>query len=138
MKSIISKLKQFFTFKRKDVVDFEIVKIEKKQVIPKITAVENFHGVLDFLCDDINRSIRLTSYNRKALTTLFGKHTQMFKGDHNYYVWVLKYGEEIFYVFTNNTRGTQFCIVADIDSKKTDVCIGFLNKIAEMLNKLIN
>jgi hypothetical protein len=116
-------------------VDYPIVRLQGKHNLDlTITAIENLQGVLGFMCDDINRSIRLTSYMKNQLTDLFGKHNQTFKGEFLFYVWVLKYREEVIYVFTNNTKGTQFCIMGDFDNKKGKISIEFLSKMDSLLN----
>ena len=122
-------------FSKPKTVDYPIIKLEGKHDMDlKITAIENLQGVLGFICDDIHRSIRLTSYMKNKLTDLFGKHNQTFKGEFSYYVWVLKYREEIIYVFTNNTKGTQFCIMGEFDDKKGKIAIEFLKKMDTLLN----
>ena len=121
-------------FGKSESIDYPIVKIEGKHDMGlKIIVIENLQGVLTFICADKDRSLRLTSYMKNKLTALFGKHNQRFKGEYFYYVWVLKYREEVIYVFTNSIKGTQFCIMGDLDDKKTKTAIEFLSKMDSLL-----
>lgn len=114
----------------------------KKSKINKInhktTRVENFDGVLQYMCEDFKKSIRLTSYMKDKLTNIFGKHNTRYKGEFHYYVWIIEFENEIFEIFTADVKGTAFVIVFedfDDDNRgvKSDVCIRFLEEIDKLL-----
>ena len=114
----------------------KITKHKGKVILKNSTPVENYRDVLSFMCVDRTRSIRLTSYMKDSLTELFGKHNQRYKGKHFYYVWVLEFSDEIFYLYTHSERGTDIEISADyFNDKKTKVCISFLNELDKLLKE---
>lgn len=113
----------------------EITKIEGKQALDIGTSVENYPDVLSFMCKDIKRSIRLTTYMRAKLNELFGKHNQRFKGNYNYYVWVLEFNGDIFHLYTHSVRGTSISISAKYEDKKTKACISFLKELDKKLKE---
>lgn len=112
--------------------EMEILKMDGKFDLNNTIAIENNSSVLNFIVDDIHRSIRLTSYIKNELTNLFGKHNQRFKGEFHYYVWILKYGDEIFHIFTAPKKGTQICVSKTVTSK---TCIEFLKQLDKKLIK---
>ncbi len=78
--------------------------------------------------------LKLTTYLKTELTQIFGKHNTTFKGEFFYYVWIVKFDNEIFNIFTANDKGTQFSIVSKISENKSKVCIHFLRKMEELLD----
>lgn len=123
-----------------DLTRKDIVKINTKDIKKPAVAVENVEDVIHYICDNINRSIKLTTFLKKELTQLFGKHNTTFRGEFFYYVWIVEFDGETFNIFTANRKGTQFSIVAKYDENnlksKTRVCINFLRKIEKMLDEI--
>ena len=101
---------------------YEIIKLSNTSTISSSVAVENYRNVLDYICKDIHRSIKLTSYLKNELTQLFGEHNTTYKGEYKYHVWIVEFGNEIFQIFTHKDKGTQFSIVA----KYTDKAVNFI------------
>ena len=124
--------------KGEDLTNKNIVKIDSKDISKKVVAVENFKGVLRYICADTKRSITLTTYLKEEFTQLFGKHNTRFRGEFFYYVWIVEFDGEIFNIFTANGKGTQFSIVAKYEDDKPKVCINFLRKMEEMLDGVHN
>ena len=110
--------------------DMEILKMEGKFDLNDTIAIENNRDVLNFMVGDINRSIRLTSYIKNNLTNLFGKHNQRFKGNYYYYVWVFKFNDDLFHVYTAPNKGTQICVSKTVNAK---TCIEFLKQLDKKL-----
>lgn len=98
--------------------------------------IENYREVLDYICSDIKRSIKLSTYLKDELTKLFGKHNTRFKGEFYYYVWIVLFEGEKFEIYTANGKGTQFEINAKFDDKKSKECINFLRKMEELLDSI--
>lgn len=115
------------------------MKIEKTQekTLDKFSCqVENYLGVLDYMCKDKKRSISLTRELKTELTTLFGKHNTTFKGEFYHYIWIVKYDNEIFNIYTAKDRGTDISINANYEENKSQVCISFLQELEKLLNTL--
>lgn len=112
----------------------KIIKLDSTIIEKNSTAVENYDGVLEFICADVKRSIKLTTYLKKELTELFGPHNTRFKGEFFYYVWIVQFNGEIFQIYTANGKGTQFAIVGQYEDDKSEICIAFLSKMEELLN----
>jgi len=99
-------------------------------------SVEAFEDVLSFMCEDIKRSIRLTSVMKKQLTEEFGKHLKTFRGEFFYYIWSLNFEGENFIIYTANRKGTSIYISnCEFSDDKSQVIIRFLSKLDEMLLK---
>ncbi len=137
MKDILSNF-----FKRnknhEDLTNKNIVKVNSNDIYNNSVAVENYNGVLQFICDDVKRSIKLTTYLKEELTQIFGEHNARFKGEFFYYVWIVEFEGEIFQVFTANGKGTQFSIVGKYEDDKSKVCINFLRKMIKLLDGVEN
>jgi len=121
-------------------------KLETKDIEKNGVAVENYEGVLSYICEDVNRSIRLTTFLKDELSSIFGTHNTKYKGDeYNFHVWIIEFEQEIFQIFTANGKGTCFSIVDptfsfDDDGQpdgKSDVCLRFLKDMDMKLQKLI-
>ena len=121
-----------------DLTNKNIVKVDNNDIDENSVAVENYKGVLQFICDDVKRSIKLTTYLKEELTQIFGKHNTRFKGEFFYYVWIVEFEGEIFQIFTANGKGTQFSIVRKYGDDKSKVCINFLRKMEELLDGVGN
>jgi hypothetical protein len=119
-----------------DLTNKNIVKVDSNDIYKNSVAVENYNDVLFYICDDIKRSIKLTSYMKDDLTKLFGKHNCRFQGEYHYYVWIVEFEGEIFQIFTHNIKGTCFSIVGNFGVDKTNVCINFLRKMEELLDNI--
>jgi len=111
-----------------------INKVDSDYIDKNSVAVENYGGVLHFICANIDRSIKLTTYLKDELTKIFGKHNTRFRGEFFYYVWIVEFEGEIFQIFTANGKGTSFSIVGKHNDNKSKVCIDFLTKMEELLN----
>lgn len=137
MKNIITKISDFLnkTKYNDDLSNMNIIKVDN-DIINTSQSVENYKNVLQFICDDVDRSINLTKYVKDELTQLFGKNNTRFKGEYFYYVWIVEFEGEIFQIFTDKSKGTQYCIVANYEDDKSKVCINFLRKIEEMFDSL--
>ena len=112
----------------------EIIKLDGKYSLSGLIPVENYNKVLNFICDDIHKSIRLTSYLKDVLTKLFGKYNQTYKGEFFYYIWVLKFGDDVFQICTAKDKGTSINILGKLTDNKTNICIEFLTKFDEIIN----
>ena len=100
-------------------------------------SIENNRKVLSYICDNIDRSIRLTSKLKDEFTQIFGVHNKTFRGEFLNYIWVIHFKNDIFNIFTSN-RGTTYEIVCswkDVQNKE-QVCIEFLKEIEIKLNKI--
>jgi hypothetical protein len=115
--------------------DKNISKLDISLVDRDSTPVENYKGVLQYICSDVNRSIKLTKYLKNELTQIFGKHNSRFRGEFLYYVWIVEFDGEVFQIFTNSNKGTGFSIIGD-GQEKSSVCIDFLKKMEELLDQL--
>lgn len=137
MKNIITKISDFLNKYKynDDLTNMNIIKVDN-DIINTSQSVENYKNVLQFICDDVDRSINLTKYVKDELTQLFGKNNTRFKGEYFYYVWIVEFEGEIFQIFTDKSKGTQYCIVANYEDDKSKVCINFLRKIEEMFDSL--
>ena len=131
-------IKKFFDFFKteEDLTNKNIVKVDTKNINENSVSVENYKGVLGFICDDFKRSIKLTTYLKEELTQIFGNHNTRFKGEFYYYVWIVEFENEVFQIFTNNVKGTQFSIVGKYEDDKSKVCISFLKKMEELLDNI--
>ena len=138
MKNPISKLREILKGKGDDLTNKNIVKIDSKKISRETVAVENFDGVLHYICANFKRSIALTTYLKKELTQLFGKHNTTFRGEFFFYVWIVEFDGEIFNIFTANGKGTCFVIAAKYEDDKSKVCINFLRKMEELLDSVHN
>jgi hypothetical protein len=121
-----------------DLTTKNVVKVNTNQIDKHSIAVENYKGVLQFICDDVKRSIKLTTYLKEELTQIFGKHNTRFVGEFHYYVWIVEFEGEIFQIFTANGKGTQFSIIGKCEDDKSKVCIKFLRKIENLLDTVGN
>jgi len=141
-KRTIPKLRELLKGQGDDLTNKNIVKTDSKKINRESVAVENFDGVLHYMCANIKRSIKLTSSSKEKLAQLFGEHNTRYRGNYFYYVWVVEFDGEIFNIFTAKGRGMEFSIVAKYDSKKRDeksrVCINFLRKMEELLDGVHN
>lgn len=117
-----------------DISQKEIIKKDIKEIYHNLKAVEYFDDVLSYMCYDVHRSILLTSYMKKSLTELFGKHNTRLKTyEYYYYVWIFDFDGDIFHIFTDPKKGASINIVGEFDDKKTKVIINFLRKLEELL-----
>lgn len=134
----LQKMNELFGFGKKSepVSDQQIIKTDIKSMNDDATRVENFPVVLLYICDDIDRSIKLTTFLKKPLTQLFGKHNTTFRGEFFYYVWIVEFEGNIFEICTSNHKGTQFQIVEKQDEDKSKVIIRFLRKMEELLDSV--
>jgi len=124
------------TKKHEDLTEKSINKLNSNNIDKNAIPVENYESVLQFICDSIEKSIRLTKYLKEELTQIFGKHNTRFKGEFFYYVWIVEFDGEIFQIFTANGKGTQFAIVGKYEDDKSKVCINFLRKMEEILSSV--
>lgn len=108
-------------------------------VLLRDVQVEHYRDVLFYICDDIHRSIRLTSYMKNELTNIFGKHNTRFKGEYYYYVWIVNFKGSVFNIYTNANKGTTFALVlSDCNEDKSELCIEFLTEIDNILINIEN
>lgn len=114
----------------------EIIKFDGKHSLSGANPVENYDKILNFICSDINKSIRLTSELKDVLTKLFGKHNQTYKGEFYYYIWFLKFGDDVFQICTAKIKGTSINIIGNLTDNKTNICIEFLTKFDEMIKNI--
>ena len=136
---MITKISDFLKIhKKQNKINKNINKVDSDIINKNSTPVENYKGVLQFICDDFKRSIKLTTYLKEELTKIFGKHNTRFKGEFFYYVWIVEFGGETFQIFTAKGKGTQFSIVAEYKDDKSKVCIDFLKKMEELLDSVDN
>jgi hypothetical protein len=56
---------------QEDLTNKNIVKVDSNDINKNSVAVENYKGVLQFICDDVKRSIKLTTYLKEELTQIF-------------------------------------------------------------------
>ncbi len=118
--------------------DDEIIKLDTKKLSDSIP-VENSRKVLDYICSNIKRSLSLTRQLTEELTEIFGKHNTTFRGEFFHKIWILKYKDHTFEVFSSK-RGTTFQIITKSDGstltpEEADISIEFLQKIATLINK---
>jgi hypothetical protein len=75
-KCMIKKFTDFFKRNKnhEDLTNKNIVKVDNNYIDRNSVAVENYEGVLQFICDDVKKSIKLTTYLKEELTQIFGKH----------------------------------------------------------------
>jgi len=107
------------------------------KLIKNCQCVENYDGVLQYICENVDRTLKLTTFLKKELTQIFGKHNIRFKGEFFYYVWIVEFENEIFQIFTANRKGTQFTIIGNnYEIDKSKVCINFLKKMEELLTEI--
>jgi len=137
---MITKVSEFSKKDKKhdDLTNKNIVKINDNNIDKNANPIENYKGVLQYICADVKRSIKLTTYLKEELTQIFGKHNTRFKGEFYYYVWIVEFEGEIFQIFTANGKGTQFSILAKYEDDKSNVCINFLRKMGELLDSVGN
>jgi len=115
----------------------EIVKLDTKKINTKKTLrIERFRDVLDYICNDTKRSIKLTKYLRKDLTKIFGKQNTTINTGRIFYIWILTYKNYIFEIWTNNERGTDIIIVTNTNPNiyndlypEPKICIEFLKEL---------
>ena len=119
-----------------DLMNKNINKLDGNHIDKNSVPVENYRGVLEFMCGDVKRSVKLTTYLKEELTQIFGKHNTRFKGEFFYYVWIVEFNGEIFQIFTANRKGTQFSINGKNEDYKSKVCINFLKKMEELLDSV--
>lgn len=99
-------------------------------------SVETFKDVLGFICEDIHKSIRLTSSMKKELTEEFGKHIKTFRGEFFYYIWSFNFEGENFIIYTAKGKGSSFYINnCEYTDDKSEVIIRFLTKFDEILKE---
>jgi len=118
--------------------DDEIIKLDTKKLSDSIP-VENSRKVLDYICSNIKRSLSLTRQLTEELTEIFGKHNTTFRGEFFHKIWILKYKDHTFEVFSSK-RGTTFQIITEsvgstLTPEEADISIEFLQKIATLINK---
>lgn len=130
------RIKQEVNVEIKNQMEQKITRSHSGSLDEHTTAVEDYPGVLGFVCEDVHKSIRLTTYIKDEMTELFGAHNTRFRGEFFYYVWFLDFCGEIFHVFTAKGKGTQFCIQADRDQDKSNVCIRFLGEMDDLFLSL--
>lgn len=134
---IIKKISDFLkNEKLEDLTNKNINKVDSDYIDRNSTSVENYKGVLQFICSDVKRSIKLTTYLKERLTQIFGKNNTRFRGEFFYYVWIVEFDGEIFQIFTANGKGTQFSIVGKASDDKSKVCINFLRKMEDLLGDI--
>lgn len=114
--------------------DKSINKVDSDYIDENAIPVENYKGVLQFICSNIDRSLKLATYLKDKLTKIFGKHNTRYRGEFFYYVWIVEFEGEIFQIFTANGKGTIFSIVGKRSDNKSRVCINFLTKMEELLD----
>jgi len=115
-----------------------IKKIDTKTISKTLNPVENYDGVLGYICGDVNRSIKLTTYLKDELTQIFGSHNTRFRGEFYYYVWIVEFNNETFNIFTANGKGTRINIEGKYYDDKSKVCMEFLKEIERLLDNLNN
>ena len=118
--------------------DDEIIKLDTKKLSDSIP-VENSRKVLDYICSNIKISLSLTRQLTEELTEIFGKHNTTFRGEFFHKIWILKYKDHTFEVFSSK-RGTTFQIITEsvgstLTPEEADISIEFLQKIATLINK---
>ena len=135
--------KNFFK-KEEDLSNKTIVKLDTKELLDSIP-VENYRNVLNYMVENVKRSILLTKKSKEEFTTIFGKHNITYRGEFLNYIWIVQFENEVFQIYTSN-RGTQFEIVtnnknvffSNKEENKSEICISFLKKIEELLNNIEN
>lgn len=135
MGKIKTTLLDFLKKSNSDTVEGNVNKVDSEEFSSSIL-VENFKGVLQYICDDFERSILLSKYLKNELTEIFGKYNTRYKGEFYFYVWVVEFEGEIFNIFTDNRKGTYFEIVANYGDNKSAVCKRFLRKIEQLIINL--
>jgi hypothetical protein len=113
-----------------------IVKAKSKKINTGFIPVENFKGILGYICDSLKRSIRLSKCLKEELTEIFGEHNTRFRGEFFYYVWIVEFEGETFSIFTASGKGTQFSILAKYEEDKSGVCEKFLKEMEMLLKNL--
>lgn len=103
--------------------------------------ISNMSKVLKFKrCADIHRSLRLTSFMKTGLTTLFGKHISTYKGEFFFYIWRLEFEGRIYRLYTANNYGTTISVEAEIPEQDSlelaKNCIRFLTKLDSELKQI--
>lgn len=98
--------------------------------------VENYPDVLNWICKDFKRSIRLTKTLIYELNQLFGKQNTTVRGEFYYRIWYVKYQNEIFCISTAKNKGTSFSIVSNNGDNKSDISIKFLNEIDKLIQNI--
>ncbi|MFW9948529.1 MAG: hypothetical protein ACFFKA_00210 [Candidatus Thorarchaeota archaeon] len=96
--------------------------------------VENYKGILSYICEDFNRSIKLTQDNTNRFTDIFGKHQRkLHNGEFNFKVWVVIFEGNQFTLYTNKTKGTCIEIEGDYlelnDKSKLKIIKRFLQDL---------
>jgi hypothetical protein len=90
---------------------------------------------LGYICDDFNRSIKLSKKLKEELTTIFGKQNTTLRLEFFNYIWIVEYNGNIFNIFTSN-KGTSFEIVANYGDDKAKVCLEFLKEMEKLIDTL--
>lgn len=125
---------EIFNWLKKDnLKNKQSIKLEQNSIIQSCILVENYRNVLDYICKDFNRSIKLTKYLKIELTKIFGKHNTVFRSEFYYYVWIVEFDNKAFQIFTNKDKGTQITIVGQYGDDNSKVCINFLKKLETIL-----
>lgn len=134
------KIKKFNQIEKDTPISDEIVKLDTNKLSTlNSIPVENSRKVLSYICANIKRSISLSRQLTEELTEIFGKHNTTFRGEFFHKIWILKYKNHIFEVFSSK-RGTTFQIVKESEGttltpEEEDISIEFLQKIGTLINK---
>ena len=135
--NFMSRIRDLFKSKKEET--FEDAPLVKSDVYNKENsdcAVENFEGVLNYICSDVKRSIRLTSTMKDELKEIFGKQlTTVFNGEFKFWLWVFNFEGEVFRVYTANVKGTCISIEANYGEDKGKVCRHFLHMLDKKLKE---
>ena len=96
--------------------------------------VENYKGILSYICEDVQRSIKLTKYSKDELTESFGKHhRRLNNGEFNFFAWDIEFKGEAYTVYTHSHKGTCIEIDAEYNDDKSNEIKEFLKYIEEKL-----
>lgn len=98
------------------------------------TPIENFKGILSYMVEDIDRSIRLSKYNKEELTSIFGKNNRRFRGEFFYYVWDVEFEGEKYTIYTHSEKGTCIEIEAGLEEEKSEEIKKFLKYLEANFN----
>lgn len=120
--------------------EYQIGKIEHVlNPIPNTEAIriENFEGVLSYICKTIHRSLKLTTQSERQLTELYGKYNFTYRGEFLYKVWLLSYGTTTFEVYSSK-RGMEFAVIFNQYDKRdrSKIIKSFLKTFEELLDHL--
>lgn len=119
-----------------------IIKLNTKEINTRnVLRIERFRDVLNYITEKPERSFKLTNYLRKQLTKIFGKQNRTFNTGRIFYIWILKYKNYTFEIWTNNERGTDINIITNANPNiyndlliEPKICIEFLKELENLID----